>query len=75
MLFNLYLGKRYIKTADDNIVTPNKLPNASSKVRLKKHLHLTGKFFNQLMRSLASTRAALFVANRLSWGVKGKVLT
>ena len=52
MVFNHYLGKRYIKTAKVNIVTLNKLPNASSKVQLKKHLHLRGKFFDQLMRSL-----------------------
>ena len=44
-------------------LTLNKLPNASSNVRLKMHLHLRGKFFDQLMRSLASTRAALFTAN------------
>ena len=65
MVFSLCLGKSYIKTVDEKIVTLNKLPNASSKVQLKKHLHLTGKFFDQLMRSLASTQAAFFVANKL----------
>ena len=65
IVFSLYLDKRYIKTVDENIVTLNKLPNASSKVRLKKHLHLRGKFFDQLMRSLALTQAAIFVANQL----------
>ena len=48
MVFSIYLGKRHIKTADENIVTLNKLSNASSKVRLKKYLHLRGR---QVLRS------------------------